>query len=279
MVRPSRLPRQAGRLHHNGELRIATRYVRIGFRKPSPIRLHNLVSPLMAARKSTAVATKRKVAAKKSAVRKVAAAKAPALYSVHPGVAMMERWIAELKVKTGRSLDEWLRHIKSAGPPDEKSCREWLKAAYGLGTNSAWWLAEKAVGDPLAFSDDSPEAYLAACPVYVAEMYAGPRASLQPIHDELVRLAKGLGDDVRICPCQTIVPLYRNHVFAEIKPATNKRIDLGFSLGDEPFTARLVDTGGRAKKNRITHNVALTSPAEIDLQVKRWLREAYERDA
>lgn len=232
----------------------------------------------MAARKSTAVATKRKVAAKKPPVRKVAAAKKSSLYSVHPGVAMVQKWIAELKAKTGRSLEEWLRHIKSAGPPDEKACRDWLKSAYGVGTNTAWWLAEKAFGNPAGLADDSPEHYLASCPVYVDNMYAGPRAILRPMHDELVRLAKGLGDNVRICPCTTIVPLYRQHVFAEIKPATHKRIDLGFALGDEPFTARLVDTGGRAKKNRITHRVALTSPADIDLQVKRWLREAYERD-
>ena len=40
----------------------------------------------------------------------------------------------------------------------------------------------------------------------------------------------------------------------------------------------LRNTGGLAKKDRITHCVALTSLAEIDLQVKRWLRQAYERD-
>ena len=37
------------------------------------------------------------------------------------------------------------------------------------------------------------------------------------------------------------MPLYRRHVFAEIKPATQTRIDLGFALQDEPFTARLDD--------------------------------------
>ena len=57
-------------------------------------------------------------------------------------------------------------------------------------------------------------------------------------------------------PARRSCPLYRHHVFAEIKPATNKRIDLGFALGEEPFTGRLLDTGGRAKKNRITHKVA-----------------------
>ena len=231
----------------------------------------------MTSRKSVAVAPRR-AASKKSVARRVVVPQ-PSIYSVHPGVAMMQKWITELKVKTGRSLDEWLRHIKSAGPSDAKSCRQWLKLNYGLGTNSAWWLAEKSLGNALGLADDSPETYLAACPTYVDRMYAGARAELRPIHDQLVRLAREIGDEVRICPCTSIVPLYRHHVFAEIKPATNKRIDLGFALGEEPFTSRLIDTGGRAKKNRITHKVALTSLADIDLQVKRWLREAYERDA
>ena len=143
----------------------------------------------------------------------------------------------------------------------------------------AWWLAEKALGNPLGMADDNPDAYLKSAPLYVEQMYAGPKEQLRPIHDELVKLARSLGDDVRVCPCKTIVPLYRNHVFAEIKPATQKRIDLGFALGEEPFTSRLLDTGGRAKKNRITHSVAITSLDDIDLQVKRWLKQAYERDA
>jgi len=33
-------------------------------------------------------------------------ARTKSLYSVHPGVAMVQKWIAELKVKTGRSVDE-----------------------------------------------------------------------------------------------------------------------------------------------------------------------------
>jgi hypothetical protein len=115
-------------------------------------------------------------------------------------------------------------------------------------------------------------------PIYVEQMYAGKRAALRPIHDELIRLAQSLGPDVHICPCKTIVPLYRRHVFAQIKPAASKRIELGFALGGEPFTARLRDCGGRAKKNRITHSVALSSLSDVDLQVKRWLKQAYELD-
>jgi hypothetical protein len=163
--------------------------------------------------------------------------------------------------------------------PTEKDCREWLRKTYELGGNAAAWLAEKALARGKQPADDTPEGYLAQAPLLVEQMYAGPRAALRPIHDKLISLAREVGADVRICPCKTIVPLYRRHVFAQIKPATAKRIELGFALGDEPFTSRLRDTGGRAKKDRITHSVAITSLPDIDLQVKRWLKEAYERDA
>jgi hypothetical protein len=92
-------------------------------------------------------------------------------------------------------------------------------------------------------------------------------------------MGKALGDDVLICPCKTIVPFYRKHVFAEIKPATKTRIDFGFALRATKATGRLVDTGGFAKKDRITHQISITSAADIDDEFKEWLRAAYDMDA
>ena len=60
------------------------------------------------------------------------------IYSVHPGVLMTQKWVAELKQKSGRSLEEWLKLVKQVGPATEKERREWLKTKQGLGTNSAW---------------------------------------------------------------------------------------------------------------------------------------------
>jgi hypothetical protein len=121
---------------------------------------------------------------------------------------------------------------------------------------------------------------LKAAARYVEEQYARPKEKLRPIFDELLKLGKSLGGDVKACPCKTIVPLYRKHVFAQIKPTTNMRIDLGFALthykGKLP--KRLIDTGGLAKKDRITHRIELKSTAEIDGEVKKWLKTAYELD-
>ena len=197
-------------------------------------------------------------------------------YGVHPGVAMVQNAMAKLKEKTGRNLDEWIAFIKKEGPPTEVERRDWLKNKHGLGTNYAWWLAERADGK--GEEDGDPQKYLEAAARYVEEMYAGAKAGLRPIHDKILELGRKLGKDVKVCPCKTIVPLYRNHVFAQIKPTTRRRIDLGFSLGDRKATGRLIDTGGFAKKDRITHRIPITKLAEIDDEVKGWLQKAYELD-
>src|SRR3989441_7677214 len=203
--------------------------------------------------------------------------KRKSIYSVHPGIAMTQKWIAELKQKTGRSFEEWLTFIKKSGPKDEKARREWLKTEHGLGTNSAWWLAERADGKGTEVGD--PDDYLAAAEGYVETMFSGSKAALRPIYDALLKIGLKTGKDAKACPCQTIVPLYRNHVFAQIKPTTRTRIDLGFALGDMKATGRLIDTGGYAKKDRITHRIPITSLADIDDEVKRWLKVAYDMDA
>jgi len=205
-----------------------------------------------------------------------AAKKIKSVYSVHPSVAMVQKWIDDLPVKTGRSLDEWLKFIKKSGPKTEAERRDWLKKEHGLGTNSAWWLAERAEGKITEFSE--PDAYLRAAEGYVEKMFEGPKVDLRPIYDELLKLGLSMGKDVKACPCQTVVPLYRKHVFAQIKPATQTRIDMGFALKDLKATGKLIDTGGFAKKDRITHRIPITSVADIDDQVKRWLRHAYELD-
>jgi Domain of unknown function (DUF5655) len=167
--------------------------------------------------------------------------------------------------------------VIASGPPTEKGRREWLKERHQLGTNYAWWIAERAEGK--GAEHDSPEAYLKAAEGWVEAMFAGPRAGLRPVYERLLELGFSLGADVKACPCQTIVPLYRNHVFAQIKPTTRTRIDLGFALGDMEPTGRLIDTGGFEKKDRITHRIPITSLDDIDDEVKRWLKTAYDRDA
>ena len=205
-----------------------------------------------------------------------AAGKTLGPYSVHPGVAQIKKWIQELPKKTGRSLEEWIALTKNSGLPTEKERRDWLKKEHKLGTISAAWIAGRLEGKNA--EEDSPEAYLKTAAEWVEAQYSGPRAVLRPLYEQLLKLGFSLGKDVKACPCKTMLLFYRNHVFAQIKPATNTRIDLGFALGDLKTSKRLIDTGGYAKKDRITRRIEVRSKADIDDELKRWLKKAYEID-
>ena len=91
---------------------------------------------------------------------------------------------------------------------------------------------------------------MAVAAEYFEKQYAGKKNALRPIYDELLKLGKSVGSDVKVCPCLTMVPLYRNHVFAQIKPTTNTRVDFGLALAHykEKLPKRLVVSGGLTKR-------------------------------
>jgi hypothetical protein len=192
------------------------------------------------------------------------------VYSLHPGFAMEETSRANLLARTGRSLEEWVRIAQESGPADAKERAAWLKSAHGFTTNYAGWVAERAGGE------GAPEDYDPAG--LVEAMFAGGKEALRPLYDRLLEKGFALGPDVSVCPCATIVPLYRKHVFAHIKPSTRTRIDLGLALKGVDTPPHLIDTGGAAKGDRITHRIPIQSLQDIDAEVETWLRTAYERD-
>ncbi|MEQ8844142.1 MAG: DUF5655 domain-containing protein [Phycisphaerales bacterium] len=192
-------------------------------------------------------------------------------YAAHPAREMEEQFIASLKERTGRTLDEWSDLIRSDAPEGVREVAGWLKSEHGMGANYAKTVAQRAAtgrserDDPVGLVD---------------ALYSGKKSHLRPIHDELMRVALGLGDDVRACPGKSVVSLYREHVFANAKPTTQKRVDLGLALKrvKRRPTNRLIDTGGGAKGDRITHRIPLESVEEIDDDVRGWLKAAYDAD-
>jgi hypothetical protein len=53
---------------------------------------------------------------------------------------------------------------------------------------------------------------------------------------------------------------------------------MGLALGNVKTPKRLIDTGGYQKKDRITRRIEVKSTADIDDEVKTWLKKAYEMD-
>jgi hypothetical protein len=196
-------------------------------------------------------------------------AKSTPRFADHPAVAHLQAVIGNLEKNTGKPLEEWARLVRKAPATTRRERMRWLEAEHGLGQTTALAIVS-------ALEDENPIDYNPQ--QFLDGLYAGAKAALRPMGDELMRLAMALGPDVTATPCKTFVPLRRRHVFAQIKPATNTRIDLGLALGKTRATARLLDTGGLAKGDRITHRIAIASLAEIDAEVKRWLKAAYGMD-
>jgi hypothetical protein len=179
--------------------------------------------------------------------------------------------VAKFKEKTGKTLDEWVKVVKKSGPSAAKERRAWLKEKHGLTTNYAWFVAERAENDGGSDHYD-PEAL-------VNGIFSGNKSHLRPLYEEILRFALSVGPDVKCCPCATMIPFYRKHVIAQVKAPNRSRLDLGFALGDMKPVGGLIDTGGFAKKDRITHRIEISSAEDFNDEPKKWFRRAYDRDA
>jgi Domain of unknown function (DUF5655)/Domain of unknown function (DUF4287) len=207
--------------------------------------------------------------------------KAKSPYSLHPAVAYVQAIFDNLEENTGQSLEAWLRLLAAKGPKDAQKRRDWLKAQ-GLGSNQASLVADRSLDKKANGFDTTAKGYLASASGYVERQYAGKKAPLRPLYEAVLAMGLAAGPEAKACPCQTVVPLFRTHVFAQIKPSSLSRIDLGLALGDPAQLKapgpRLLDTGGFAKKDRLTHRIALSEPSDVDGTVRRWLEVAYRHD-
>lgn len=197
----------------------------------------------------------------------------------HPAVAHVRAMVRNLKARTGRSLEEWLELLASSGAATRKERAAWLRREHAQSRVTSELIAsfaeEGGGADGPAIVGRSDDAG-----AHIERQYAGKKAALRPIYEAVLEAAGALGADVTATPCATFVPLRRRYVFAQIRPSTQTRVDLGLALGKatDPLPPRLVPTGGKEKGDRITHRIELRSPAELDDEARAWLRRAYELD-
>jgi predicted transport protein len=178
---------------------------------------------------------------------------------------------ANMPAKTGKTFEQWVKIAKAGGPSIAKECYAWLKKEHGLPHLSAQIVADTVSGQGRYEGYDNQDALVDA-------LYAGPKAGLRPIYDQLVKVARKLGKDVVLTPCKTYVSLRRKRQFAIVKPTTRTRVDLGLTLADVKPQGRL-EAAGKTGSDRISHVIKIEALKEIDAEVTRWLTEAYERDA
>ena len=169
--------------------------------------------------------------------------------------------IDNMPEKTGKSLDEWKTILKEKSFAKHSEGVKFLKSEYAVTHGFANTIVT------LSKEDESDSVDL------VKAQYQG-KESLLPIYEALITFAKSLGSDVTIAPKKASVSIIRKRQFVLFKPATKTRIDIGFKLKDKPTTERLGSSGPFG--TMCTHRVQISDVAEIDKELKDWIKEAYQ---
>lgn len=179
---------------------------------------------------------------------------------------MANTMIANMKEKTGKTLEEWLTIAKKSGQEKHGAIVKHLKSDHGMTHGFANLVAHKTLKSDAGSASDTD---------LVSTQYAGPKADLKPIYDAVIKAVNGLGKDVEISPKKAYVSLRRKKQFALVQPSTKTRVDLGINLKGEPATGRLEISG--SFNAMVSHRVRLEKPSDVDADVKSWLKMAYTR--
>lgn len=180
----------------------------------------------------------------------------------------IETQLKNIQAKTGKTLDQLAEILRKSGLTKHGELRDFAKREVGLGHGDANMLVHacrKREGASAAAAKG------AASDDVLAEIYAGPRVALRPIHDAFMAKIAAFGE-FEIVPKKGYLSLRRKKQFAMIGPGTKTRVDIGINMKGVKGTARLVELppGGMCQ-----YKVAITDPKEIDKELIGWVKQAF----
>jgi hypothetical protein len=180
----------------------------------------------------------------------------------------MSESIANMLVeRTGEGVDAWNARIREEGVADEPALRAWLTKKGVTGYPQMLLVYER-----FGYPD-----YLTASADELIDGQYADRPALRPILDAVLARLPAVGD-VSVQTRKTYVALLTpRRTFAAVQPTTKQRVDLGLRLeGVEP-SGRL-HPAPNFGQSAVTMKIGLTSGEEVDDEVERWLRQAYEQN-
>ena len=173
----------------------------------------------------------------------------------------LQTMIDNMPEKTGKSLSEWKKVLKRQSFSKHSEAVNFLKREHNVTHGFANTI--------VALSKEENES-----PTDLVQNQYEGKKNLIPIYESLLAVVKEFGKDVTITPKKTSVSVIRKKQFALIKPATKTSIDLGLKFKDKPTTDRLENSGPFG--TMCTHRVKLSETNQVDSELKKWLKEAYE---
>ncbi|HEX8233694.1 MAG TPA: DUF4287 domain-containing protein [Caulobacteraceae bacterium] len=171
---------------------------------------------------------------------------------------------ANLEAQTGRPLDEWIEIVRRDCPGTTPRARSrWLKEVHGVGANHGAYILSTAF--PSGPGWDDPSALRTA-------LWVDPE-SLAVL--EAAEAAARELDGVVIGQRKTYTAFSRAVQFAAMRPLKGGRALLGFKLDSSTSPRLKPPTRKESWSERLTAVLELSSPEEVDGEVRRLLALAY----
>lgn len=174
--------------------------------------------------------------------------------------------IENLSKNTGKSLEQWIKIVKSQNLAKHGEVVTFLKTDHGLTHGFANLIAHKAKGSDAGSAENTDD--------LVSAQYTG-KEHFRPLYDQLISEISGFGTDIEIAPKKTYVSIRRKKQFAILKPATKTRFELELNLKDQAPTGKLEAIP--SKNAMCSHVIKLAESDEVNDEVKSWLQKAYSQ--
>jgi hypothetical protein len=105
--------------------------------------------------------------------------------------------------------------------------------------------------------------------------FKGNKGEWRETYETLLTKIAKFGKDIEVSPAKAYLSLVRNKKkFAILQPATRERFDIGIKLMGVKPTGRLEPAG--SWNSLVTHRIKISDAKQIDAEVLRWLKQAYD---
>jgi predicted transport protein len=169
-----------------------------------------------------------------------------------------------LQDKTGKSFAAWINIARSLGTTKHSDIVAYLKDAGPMGHGYANMIALESRKSEVVAEEDPIDA-----------LFAGGKVALRPIYEAISKTISTFGHDIEFAPKKAYTSVRRAKQFALLQPTTADRLDVGINLKGVAPAGKLEASG--TWNGMVSHRVRIQSLADIDIQVKGWLKQAYDQ--
>ena len=174
--------------------------------------------------------------------------------------------IENIVKNTGKSLETWIEIVRKSGLKKHGEIVKFLKTEHDFTHGFANMVAHKSKGSDAGSAGDIQQ--------LIEKQYEN-KESLRPVYEKIMEAVQKFGNDIEIAPKNAYVSLRRKKQFALIQPSTKTRLDIGLNIKGKDPGSRLEASGSFSAM--CTHRIRMETPDEIDQEVIKWIKEAYDQ--